>query len=59
MMKQIMLLLKNKMRLMSLWFIISFLSENCSWMSQTLMYIKTFEYSLLLIEYLKNIIHKG
>ena len=59
MMKQIMLLLKNKMRLISLCFIISFLSENCSWMSQTLMYIKTFGYSLLLTEYLKNIIHKG
>ena len=59
MMKQIMLLLKEEIRLISLWFIMSFLSKKHNWKSLMLMYIMTLEYSFLLINYLEKVIYEG
>ena len=59
MIKKIMLLLKKGMRLISLWFIISFLSENHSWTIWTLIYVMTLGCLLSLVNCLEKLIYKG
>jgi len=58
-MKHIIPWLKNKIRFMSSWFKISFWSEKCSFINMILMYVRTLGCSLLLCEYLVNMIHEG
>jgi len=50
-------LLKNKMRLIFLWFKISFLSENQNWVCQTLIYMIAFGWFLSWVNCLEKIIH--
>ena len=58
MIKQIILLLKKEIRLISLWFM-SFLRENYSWTIQKLMYVMTLGCSLSSVNYLEKVICKG
>ena len=56
--KQIMPQLKNKVRLISLWLIISFLSEKQSWISLVLMYMRTLRWLSSLTNCLEDIIQE-
>ena len=56
-MKQIILSLKNKMRFISFWFIMFFLSEKYNWESLTLIYVITLEYLFSLTNCLEKMIH--
>ena len=47
--------IKEKMRLISLWFIMFFLKEKCNWKSQTLMYVITLRWLFLLVKCLEKV----